>query len=84
MAKIIADVARNQFISITQSKVEEAGSRVVLVNPRNTSQQCSRCGMIVAKTLSARFHSCPHCGMVMDCDQNAAVNIMGLGLQSQG
>ncbi|WP_363318324.1 zinc ribbon domain-containing protein, partial [Methanoculleus sp.] len=27
---------------------------------------------------------CPHCGLVMDRDQNAAINIMRLGLQSQG
>jgi len=84
LAKSIADVAWNQFITIAQSKAEDAGSRVILVNPRNTSQQCSRCGMIVAKTLSDRVHSCPHCGLVMDRDQNAAINIMRLGLQSQG
>lgn len=84
LAKSIADVAWNMFISITESKAEEAGSHVILVNPRNTSQMCSRCGKIVAKTLSDRVHSCPHCGLVMDRDQNAAINIMRLGLQSQG
>lgn len=84
LAKSIADVAWNMFITITESKAEDAGSRVILVNPRNTSQMCSRCGMIVAKTLSDRVHSCPHCGLVMDRDQNAAINIMRLGLQSQG
>lgn len=84
LAKSIADVAWNMFITITESKAEDAGSRVILVNPRNTSQMCSRCGMIVAKTLSDRVHSCSHCGLVMDRDQNAAINIMRLGLQSQG
>lgn len=84
LAKSIADVAWNMFITITKSKAEEAGSHVILVNPRNTSQMCSRCGMIVAKTLSDRVHSCPHCGLVMDRDQNAAINILRLGLQSQG
>ena len=84
LAKSIADVAWNMFITNTQSKAEDAGSHVILVNPRNTSQRCSRCGMIVAKTLSDRVHSCPHCGLVMDRDQNAAINIMRLGLQSLG
>ena len=84
LAKSIADVAWNVFITITESKAEEAGSHVIRVNPRNTSQMCSRCGMFVAKTLSDRVHSCPHCGLVMDRDQNAAINIMRLGLQSQG
>lgn len=84
LAKSIADVAWNQFITITVSKAEDAGSHVVLVNPRNTSQMCSRCGMIVKKTLSDRVHSCPYCGLEMDRDQNAAVNILRLGLQSLG
>ncbi|HOB18673.1 MAG TPA: transposase [Candidatus Methanoculleus thermohydrogenotrophicum] len=84
LAKSIADVAWNLFITITENKAEEAGSRVILVNPRNTSQMCSRCGMIVKKTLSDRVHTCPHCGLAMDRDQNAAINIMRLGLQSQG
>jgi len=84
LAKSIADVAWNQFVTITTSKAEDAGSHVILVNPRNTSQMCSRCGKIVAKKLSDRIHACPHCGLVMDRDQNAAINIMRLGLQSLG
>ncbi|PKL62670.1 MAG: transposase [Methanomicrobiales archaeon HGW-Methanomicrobiales-2] len=84
LAKSIADVAWNQFVTITQSKAEDAGSHVILVNPRNTSQMCSRCGKIVAKTLSNRVHTCPHCGLEMDRDQNAAINILRLGLQSLG
>ncbi|MDR9817050.1 MAG: RNA-guided endonuclease TnpB family protein [Candidatus Methanoculleus thermohydrogenotrophicum] len=84
LAKSIADVAWNLFITITENKAEEAGSRAILVNPRNTSQMCSRCGMIVKKTLSDRVHTCPHCGLMMDRDQNAAINIMRLGLQSLG
>ena len=84
LAKSIADVAWNLFITITENKAEEAGSRVILVNPRNTSQMCSRCGMIVKKTLSDRVHTCPHCGLAMDRDQNTAINIMRLGLQSLG
>ena len=84
LAKSIADVAWNMFVSITQNKAEEAGSCVILVDPRNTSQRCSRCEMLVAKTLSDRVHSCPHCGLVMDRDQNAAINILRLGLQSPG
>ncbi len=51
LAKSIADVAWNQFITITENKAEEAGSRVIRVDPRNTSQQCSGCGMIVKRPL---------------------------------
>jgi putative transposase len=59
LAKSIADAAWNQLVQYTMSKAEEAGRRVVLVDPRYTSQRCSRCGQLVKKDLSVRMHSCP-------------------------
>ncbi|MGI6502590.1 MAG: zinc ribbon domain-containing protein [Candidatus Methanoculleus thermohydrogenotrophicum] len=41
--------------------------------------QCSRCGTIVARTLSDRTHNCPHCGLAMDRDQNAGVQHYEIG-----
>lgn len=84
LAKSIADVAWGQLIQFTQGKAEEAARTVVLVDPRNTSQLCSGCGIIVSKTLSVRVHKCPHCGLVMDRDQNAALNILARGLACMG
>ena len=82
LAKHIADVAWNKLTTITDYKAEWAGKRVEFVNPRNTSQMCSGCGKIVKKELSERTHSCPFCGLVLDRDHNAAINILRLGLQS--
>ena len=82
LAKGIADVSWGMMVKITQNKAEEAGSKVVLVDPKNTTQFCSRCGQYVRKELSDRIHSCPSCGLVMNRDQNAAINILRLGLQS--
>jgi len=81
LAKSIGDAAWRQFVQYTANKAEYAGRRVVLVNPRNTSKMCSRCGTLVEKKLSDRVHSCT-CGLVMDRDQNAAINILRLGLQA--
>jgi len=81
MRKSIADAAWTQLIQYTSNKAEEAGRTVVLVNPRNTSKMCSRCGFLVEKDLSVRLHDCPDCGLVLDRDQNAAINILRLGLQ---
>jgi putative transposase len=67
---------------MTVVKAEEAGRRVVLVNPRNTSKMCSSCGELVQKALSDRTHSCPRCGLVMGRDHNAALNILHRGLQT--
>ena len=38
----------------------------------------------VEKALSNRIHNCHQCGLSMDRDQNAAINILRLGLQSVG
>ena len=84
LAKSVQDAAWNQFVLFTTYKAEGAGRRVVLVDPRNTSKTCSRCGSLVEKTLSDRVHSCPHCDLVLDRDVNAALNILRLGLQSLG
>lgn len=59
-------------------KAMEAGRDIVLVDPRNTSQMCSRCGGMVNKGLEDRMHVCPGCGLVMDRDLNAAKNILKL------
>jgi len=80
--KGIADVAWNQFTQYCVSKAEDAGRTVVLVDPRNTTQQCSGCGKIVRKDLSVRIHECPHCGLTLCRDVNAALNILTRGLAS--
>jgi putative transposase len=82
MRKSIRDVAWSQFISMTIGKAAEAGRTVILVNPRNTSKMCSQCGELVEKELSERTHTCPHCGLVLDRDRNAALNILQRGLQT--
>lgn len=51
---------------------------VIKVDPAYTSQTCSTCGAIKKKSLSERIHSCD-CGLVMDRDLNAAINIKRLG-----
>lgn len=76
LAKSIVDASWNQLVTYTTYKAEEAGRRVVLVDPKNTSQLCSNCGEIVPKKLSERVHRCEHCGYVQDRDVNAAQNIL--------
>lgn len=55
-------------------KAEEAGTRLHLSNTRRLkpSQRCAACWEIVPKTLADRMHVCPHCGHVMQRDQNSA------------
>lgn len=84
LAKSIADAAWNHLATYTRYKAEDAGRTYVEIDPRGTSQRCSRCGAVVKKSLSLRVHQCPHCGLEIDRDLNAAYNILRLGLQSQG
>lgn len=82
----IADVAWSQLAQFTAYKARLEGPRAgrlfLQVNPRNTSKMCSRCRSLVPKDLGVRVHNCPHCGLVLDRDHNAAINILALGLQS--
>ena len=52
------------------------------VSLRGTSQECSRCGNMVKKSLAQRTHSCDSCGLVMDRDHNAAINIRQKGIKT--
>ena len=74
------DVAWFEFFNILRFKAAEAGREVSEVPAKDTSQLCSQCGARVPKDLSVRVHSCPLCGLTIDRDFNAALNILNLGL----
>lgn len=76
LAKSIHDAGWSQLLAHLSFKAESAGSKVVAVDPRYTSQICSDCGSLVPKKLSVRVHRCPECGLVIDRDHNAAINIL--------
>lgn len=76
LAKSISDAGWAQFLSILTAKAEEAGCVMVRVNPSGTSQACSGCGAVCRKTLADRWHTCEHCGLSLQRDHNAALNIL--------
>jgi len=76
LARSIHDASWGMLINFTTYKAEYAGGAVELVNPRNTSKQCSVCGCIQSIPLSQRTYRCPDCGAVMGRDHNAAINIL--------
>ncbi len=84
LAKSIADAGWSQFLTILSFKAAWAGRRVLAVQPAYTSQTCSGCGVIVAKGLSVRWHSCPDCGASLHRDHNAAKNIERAGQALRG
>jgi putative transposase len=84
LAKSIQDAGWSAFLRILAYKAACAGRRVEAVNPTFTSQRCSGCGILVAKGLSVRWHSCPDCGTSLHRDHNAAKNRERLGQSRRG
>jgi len=79
--KSILDAGWGAFIELVKHKAEWAGVTVMQVDPHKTSQICSACGEEGPhKDLSIRTHVCIHCGVVLDRDHNAALNILDRGL----
>lgn len=83
LAKSSLDVAMGAFTQMLEYKAESAGIKLVKVDPKHTSQACSRCGQIVKKSLSVRTHKCD-CGLILDRDVNAARNILQRGASLLG
>lgn len=81
-AKTIHDAGWGKLVQyVTYKSVMLRDILPVFVNPNGTSKLCSRCGSYVDKTLSDRIHICPNCGLEIDRDINAALNILKVGLE---
>ncbi len=84
LAKSISDAGWSTFRSWLEYFGHKYGKVTVAVSPHNTSQNCSKCGEKVKKSLSTRTHVCPYCGYTEDRDVNASINILKLGLSTVG
>ena len=76
LAKSIHDAGWGTFLRWVKHYAGVHGIPVLAVEPHFTSQACSRCGCLVRKSLSMRTHVCPGCGLVLDRDHNATLNIL--------
>ncbi len=88
LAQSIYNASWNRFIQFLSYKAESAGMKVMKIDPRNTTQECSRCGNIKKGderlTLEDRIYNCRICGLVMDRDENAAKVILKRATSGQG
>lgn len=81
LSKAIGNASWFSFRTMLEYKAIEKGKKVIIINPKNTSQICSNCKKKVKKTLAIRTHKCPYCNLVIDRDINAAKNILTKGLE---
>ena len=77
LAKSINDESWSKLVNSCIYRAIDVGKYIEFVDPNGTGQLCSRCGAVVKKNLSVRIHSCNNCGLEMDRDLNAALNIRG-------
>ncbi|WP_245528267.1 RNA-guided endonuclease TnpB family protein [Halanaerobium praevalens] len=68
-----------QFI---EYKAELAGIKVEYINPKYTSQSCSRCAKVKKSNRKANLYSC-ECGNHIHSDLNASRNIANKYLEQQ-
>lgn len=77
LAKSVMDASFGEFRRQLEYKTARTGAKLNIVGfwyP--SSKTCSGCGRVKAKlSLSERTYSCEHCGLVIDRDLNAAINI---------
>ena len=77
LSKSILDSGWGLFKDQLTYKAESAGRELVFVHPAYTTQDCSNpnCNRRHALTLADRWLECP-CGLSLDRDHNAAINIL--------
>ena len=77
LAKGVSDAAFGEFRRQLEYKTTRTGATLHVINRwYPSSKTCSACGAVKAKlSLSERTYRCEHCGLTMDRDLNAAINI---------
>ena len=72
----ILEQSWGRFQSQLSYKAEWDGKATKAVEPRYTSQTCSGCGVVDASQRKGKRYDCARCGLSMDADRNAAINIL--------
>jgi len=80
--KYLQHISLSEFFRILEWKGELYGREIIRVDPKDSSKTCSNCGYVNhGLKLSDRVFKCPICGMNMDRDLNASINILKRGLE---
>ena len=81
LAKSVMDASFGEFRRQLEYKAKKTCARLNVVDRwYPSSKTCSRCGRVKAKlSLSERTYRCDGCGLIIDRDLNAAINIRVAG-----
>ena len=81
LAKAISDASFYELRHQLEYKTAKTGARLHVIDRwYPSSKTCSNCGSVKAKlSLNERTYKCEHCGLTIDRDLNAAINIQVAG-----
>lgn len=81
LAKAVSDASFSELRRQLEYKTAKTGAKLHVIDRwYPSSKTCSNCGSVKAKlSLKERTYKCEHCGLVIDRDLNAAINIMVAG-----
>jgi len=75
LRRSLQDAAFGMMRTVIRYQLEKYGKEVVLVDPRDSSKTCAKCGYVkMDLALSDRVFECPRCGWRADRDYNSALN----------
>lgn len=75
--RVVLDAGLGLLEQMIADKAEEAGKLIVRVDARFSSQECSRCGHVAARSRRRRRYECEVCSFGCHTDVNAALVIRG-------
>jgi len=82
LSRSIADASWDLFVNILKDKLAACGGLLVKIDRfAPSSKACSSCGHIQDMPLSQRKFLCTDCGVELDRDLNAAINIRSFGIE---
>lgn len=81
LAKAVQDASFYELRHQLEYKTAKTGAKLHVIDRwYPSSKTCSNCGSVKAKlSLTERTYTCGNCGLVIDRDLNAAINIMVAG-----
>lgn len=83
MRWLLGNWAFDQLRQFVSYKADAAGVPVVFVDPRNTSRTCHKCGHCTKENRKSQAKFlCLNCGLDMNADKNASMNIKARAEQS--
>ena len=74
LRRSLQDAAFGMMRTVIKYQVEKYGKKFILVDPRDSSKTCAKCGYVKDLALSDRVFECPVCGWRADRDYNSALN----------